>query len=533
MRRNLFCTDAFCWWKKGKKRSKAASSSVGDVPTTELKPKADAEAGAEAGRGTSNGFAAAASEYPSNSPSHSNGTAKGSTAAGNGAVNGSTPTASGSAPTANGSVAATSSGPANGSTTEEPYDLVCIGFGPASLAIAIALHDRGIQARILFLERQTSFAWHSGMLLPGTRMQISFLKDLATQRNPRSWFTFVNYLHQNQRLMEFTNLGTFTPFREEFNDYLTWCAGHFEDHVRYGVDVEDVSPAPAAAGEVNAWTVAMRHIATGHASAVTARNVIVAIGGRPKFPAAITLHPKILHSSVYARGISALLTESEAPYRIAVVGAGQSAAEIFHDLHSRFPNARTQLFLRQHALRPSDDSPFVNEIFNPDRVDSLFELPPEVRRDEITRDKATNYSVVRIELLEELYNHLYAQRLREPDEEKWQHRIRPLREVVGTEEADGGIRLKLRNTRTGEVVESEEAFDAVICATGYARDVHLKILKPVMGLMKKGACTVGRDYRVQFRDGAVARDSGIFLQGCCEDTHGVGFSSYYEARGNC
>jgi L-ornithine N5-oxygenase len=518
--RKLFCTDTFCWWKKGKKRSKG-SSSVGDVPTPELKPKARTEAGAEKGlgnstsNGTSNGFAAAASEYPSNSPGHSNGTAKGFATTGNGTPNG----------------FSSSSNHTNGSAeAEEPYDLVCIGFGPASLAIAIALHDRGIQARVLFLERQSAFAWHSGMLLPGTRMQISFLKDLATQRNPRSWFTFVNYLHQNRRLVEFTNLGTFTPFREEFNDYLSWCAGHFDEHVRYGVEVEDVSPAVGVDGEVKAWDVAMRDIASGNTSAVTAHNVVVAIGGQPKFPAAITPHPKILHSSAYTRSVPAALPDSEAPYRIAVVGAGQSAAEIFHDLHSRFPNARTQLFLRQHALRPSDDSPFVNEIFNADRVDTLFELPADVRRDEIRRDKATNYSVVRMELLEELYNHMYAQRLREPEESKWQHRIRPLREVVGTEECEGGIRLRLRNTRTGEVAESEETFDAVICATGYARDVHLRMLKPVMGLTKKGACTVGRDYKVEFKDGAVARDAGIFLQGCCEDTHGVGFPPPPAAR---
>ena len=58
------------------------------------------------------------------------------------------------------------------------FDLVCIGFGPASLAIAVALHDLSIPANVLFLERQPRFAWHAGMLLSGARMQISFLKDV-------------------------------------------------------------------------------------------------------------------------------------------------------------------------------------------------------------------------------------------------------------------------------------------------------------------------------------------------------------------
>ncbi len=106
------------------------------------------------------------------------------------------------------------------------YDLVCVGFGPASLAIAVALHD-ALEAgtlraapRVLFLEQQSRFSWHAGMLLPGAKMQISFLKDLSTLRDPTSQFTFLNYLHQQGRLVEFTNLGTFLPARAEYEDYL-------------------------------------------------------------------------------------------------------------------------------------------------------------------------------------------------------------------------------------------------------------------------------------------------------------------------
>jgi L-ornithine N5-oxygenase len=88
---------------------------------------------------------------------------------------------------------------------------------------------------------------------------------------------------------------------------------------------------------------------------------------------------------------------------------------------------------------------------------------------------------------------------------------------------DDKVRLKLRNTRTGELVDSgDDAFDAVIFGTGYSRDVHHTMLKPVKSLMKDGCCSVGRDYRVVFREGAVAEDAAIFLQGCCEATHGVG-----------
>jgi L-ornithine N5-oxygenase len=416
---------------------------------------------------------------------------------------------------------------------EEQYDLICIGFGPASLAIAIALHEQSQPARVLFLERQPEFAWHSGMLLPGTRMQISFIKDLATLRNPRSEFTFVNYLHCKKRLVSFTNLGTFLPLREEYNDYMSWCAAHFEDVVRYAQDVISVSPVFSIpdngddAKPVKRWEVLSKCTVTGKPSIRRAKNVVIAVGGRPAFPPSIAPdlpHRRIIHSSRYSDSVPELLDDPSKQYRIAVVGAGQSSAEIFNDLHFRYPASKTSLYIRQHALKPSDDSPFVNEIFNPDRVDTLYSLTPEVRAASIREDSATNYSVVRLPLIENLYDTLYHQRMRDPDENNWQHRIHALQEVVGMEwDQDDKVRLKLRNTRTGELVGSgDDAFDAVIFGTGYSRDVHHTMLKPVKSLMKDGCCSVGRDYRVVFREGAVAEDAAIFLQGCCEATHGVG-----------
>lgn len=84
----------------------------------------------------------------------------------------------------------------------------------------------------------------------------------------------------------------------------------------------------------------------------------------------------------------------------------------------------------------------------------------------------------------------------------------------------GQVCLKLRDTRTGET-EMTAGFDAVIVATGYVRDVHEVLLKPARDLIKGEFCTVERDYKVKFREGTVAEDSGVWLQGCCEGSHGV------------
>ncbi|RPB02035.1 FAD/NAD(P)-binding domain-containing protein [Choiromyces venosus 120613-1] len=408
------------------------------------------------------------------------------------------------------------------SHNQEPYDLICIGFGPASLAIAIALHDQKTQARVLFLERQPEFAWHAGMILPGSRMQISFIKDLATLRNPRSEFTFLNYLHEKNRLVTFTNLGTFLPLREEYNDYMAWCASHFEDYVRYGQDV--VSVAPVGEKPIQNWTVTSRDIENGQEKRLTARHVVIAVGGKPNIPKAFPQNPlnsRIIHSSGYSSTVPKILNDKNKAYKIAVVGGGQSAAEIFNDMHTRYPNSKTSLIIKGSALRPSDDSPFVNEIFDPSRVDSVYSMPTEIRGESIVQDRATNYGVVRLELIEHLYETFYHQRLQNPSEAEWQHRIVPLREVARVEENKlGELHLQLKNTRTGEA-ETTAGFDAIIVATGYVRNVHEALLKPARGLLEGNSYQVNRDYRVQFKEGAVATNSGVWLQGCCESTHGL------------
>ena len=259
----------------------------------------------------------------------------------------------------------------NSTPHDELHDLVCVGFGPASLAISIALHDAldpalnrpasktNWRPKICFLERQKQFAWHSGMLVPGSKMQISFMKDLATMRDPRSSFTFLNYLHQKNRLIHFTNLSTFLPARLEFEDYMRWCATKFSNLVAYGEEVTEVIPHQVGlnGSVVDSFIVRSRNVETGLVTSRTARKVVIAIGGNAKMPPGIPQDPRIMHSSKYCTTLPAMLTNETKPYNIAVLGSGQSAAEIFHDLQRRYPNSRTTLVMRDTALRPSDDSP--------------------------------------------------------------------------------------------------------------------------------------------------------------------------------
>lgn len=430
---------------------------------------------------------------------------------------------------------------------DELHHLVCVGFGPASLAIGVALHDaldaadgtlRTHAPKVRFLERQSSFHWHAGMLLPGAKMQISFMKDLATMRNPRSEFTFINYLHQKGRLVQFSNLGTFLPLRIEYEDYLKWCAAWFDDVVDYGHTVQSVQVGGtnARSGAAEHFVVTSMDDATGRTTSIKTKHVVIATGGRPNIPKSLPVHhPRIIHSSQYATSIDTMFPSGKQPRSVAVIGAGQSAAEVFNNIPDRFPGTRVKLLIRGATLRPSDDSPFVNEVFNPDRVDDIYAQDPKVRARAIALDKATNYSVVRLELLEHIYSMLYSYQIQYQSENDWPQQIIPHCNVSGATDTDidGEPALRLEIEDSSAIYKPSHPshhetldVDLVVVASGYQRNAHEDILRPVRHLMSGGddtakLWTVARDYSLEFEHGRVSPDAGIWLQGCNETTHGL------------
>jgi L-ornithine N5-oxygenase len=426
----------------------------------------------------------------------------------------------------------------------ELFDLIVAGFGPAGLAIAIALQDALEEAnrngastrrkpKVLFLEKQAQFAWHSGMLLPGASMQISFVKDLATLRNPLSKFTFLNYLHTSKRLTYFTQLNTFLPAREEFEDYLRWCSSHFSNVSRFGESVEKIRPVSKSGGSkldnssFDHLQVQSRN-SSGETITRRAKHVVISIGGYPVIPQPFSSspHAKYMHSSQYNYTIERVLPDTSAPHSIAVIGGGQSGAEIFQNLHSRYPNAKTHLIIRDSALRPSDDSPFVNEVFDPDRISGIFDSPDAIRSSIRTMNKSTNYGVVRLDLLEELYGTMFLQRLNYgTDENNWQHRIlrdSKIQSVNLQNPSQISVDLEWNSGVATKSQQRNFKYDAVVFATGYKRDGYQKLLEPLTELFgpTEQWAKISKDYRLLV-PGSNNNKTGVWLQGCNEATHGV------------
>ncbi|MEO3870000.1 SidA/IucD/PvdA family monooxygenase [Nonomuraea sp. B12E4] len=390
------------------------------------------------------------------------------------------------------------------------FDLVGIGFGPSNLALAIALAEAGSPAQsAVFLEKQEAFGWHRGMLIEGATMQVSFLKDLVTMRNPASPYSFVGYLHAKGRLADFINQKTMYPTRVEFHDYLEWVAARFERQVCYDAEVVTIRPVEAD-GEVRELDLAVQR---GELTTYRARNVVLAAGLRPVLPAGVVAGERVWHSQELMYRLAGFPVER--PRRFVVVGAGQSAAEVVEHLHTRFPAAEICAVFSRYGYSPADDSPFANSVFDPAAVDRFYDAPHDVKQMIMTYHANTNYSVVDLDLLQELFRRAYrekvagAQRLR----------VMNLSRAVGLESHSDGVSVHVESLVTGEV-EALRA-DVVVYATGYRPVEPLDLLGAAGRFClrdERGELVVGRDHRVRT---VPEMSCGIYLQGATEHTHGL------------
>ncbi|RFU36347.1 L-lysine 6-monooxygenase [Actinomadura logoneensis] len=397
------------------------------------------------------------------------------------------------------------------------HDILGIGFGPSNLALAIAAMEHNAtpgapQVSVGFLEKQRTFGWHTGMLLDGATMQVSFLKDLATLRNPVSPFGFLSYLHAKGRLVDFINHKVLYPSRVEFHDYLRWCADQLDPLVDYGYEAVSARPVEED-GEVVRFEVVARDWHTGRLVERSGRNLVMAPGLRRRLPEGVVESKRVWHSADLLKRIEEF--DGRTPRRFVVLGAGQSAAEVTHHLYHAFPSAEVCAVFSRYGYSQSDDSPLANRIFDPAAVDDFFGASEQAKADLQRYHSNTNYSVVDVDLIEELYRSWYLERVRN------HNRLRLLNMTTLLDVADKGeeIEVTLRHAPT-EATETLRA-DLLVCATGYSPADARPLLGDVRRLLwtdERGLPRVGRDYRIAADERVVG---GIYLCGGTEHSHGI------------
>ncbi|MFC7221349.1 lysine N(6)-hydroxylase/L-ornithine N(5)-oxygenase family protein [Streptomyces polyrhachis] len=396
--------------------------------------------------------------------------------------------------------------------TGGPLDFLAIGLGPFNLGLA-CLTEPLTELRGLFLEArgEADWAWHPGMLLEGAHLQTPFMSDLVTLADPTSPYSFLNYLKESGRLYSFYIRENFYPLREEFSDYCRWAAARLSS-VRFGQRVREV------VYEDGAYT------ARTDDGTYRARRLILGTGTPPYLPESCRDLPgDAAHNSRYLHHREELRRKES----ITVVGSGQSAAEIFHDLlQSLEPGGYALNWVtRSPRFFPLEYTKLTLEMTSPEYVD-YFHALPAATRERLGAAQKGLYKGINADLIDAIFDLLYVKRRRGP---------LPVRLLTNTA-LDGvdhdGTTYTLHLHQHEQGREFTLDTQGLVLATGYRYRVP-EFLDPVRERIRwdeQGRYDVRRDYSVD-----AAGTGEILVQNAELHTHGfaapdLGMAAY---RNSC
>lgn len=395
------------------------------------------------------------------------------------------------------------------------YSLVGVGIGPFNLSLA-ALAD-SLDVSTLFLEQKQTFSWHPGLLLQGSKLQVPFLADLVTMVDPTSRWSYLSYLQEHNRLFQFFFSERFEVPRREYEHYLQWVSGSL-DNCRFGTKVINVTWSRADDG----FRVDIKR-RDGTIESVIADNVVIGIGSDPFIPTT-PYHTAETRDAVAVIHASQYLNRRETIRncnRVAVVGGGQSGAEIVLDLireqDATGNNGPTPIWLsRTRSFAPMEYSKLGLQHFTPDYVEYFFNLPEETRTN-LAKEQWQLYKAVSNQTLTDIHDELYERTIggRRPNAQ-----FRPAVEVQDLQpDGNGGYTLSCWHIYKKETTLIHT--DAVVWATGYRSKVptFLRDLQSIILRDARGELAIQRDYSIGLRE---KLSGNIYVQNGELHTHGVG-----------
>lgn len=279
------------------------------------------------------------------------------------------------------------------------YDVIGIGVGPFNLGLACLTDPLDLDA--VFLEARDELAWHPGMMLDDATLQVPFLADLVTMADPTSRWSFLSYLKETGNLYPFYIRESYYPLRREYDDYCRWAAERLGS-VRFGqavVSVEHVEDCRGAAYIVT----------TGTGEEYVGRRLVLGTGTQPRVLDCVReAGGPATHSADYLTH-KAALQELDS---IAIVGSGQSAAEIYLDLLTEAPDHGYELtwLTRSPRFFPMEYTKLTLEMTSPEYT-AYFQGLPELTRARLLREQRALYKGISGDLVDAIFDLHYQQRV--------------------------------------------------------------------------------------------------------------------------
>jgi len=381
------------------------------------------------------------------------------------------------------------------------HDLVGIGLGPFNLGLA-CLTEPIDALDAVFLESKPGFEWHAGMFLDGAHLQTPFMSDLVTLADPTSPYSFLNYLKQKGRLYSFYIRENFYPLRVEYDDYCRWAANRLSS-VRFGTTVTEVSYDEE--GELYL-------VRTAAGETYRARHLVLGTGTVPYLPEACRgLGGDLLHTSAYMHR-KAELREKRS---ITVVGSGQSAAEIYHELLSEIDVHGYQLnwVTRSPRFFPLEYTKLTLEMTSPDYIDYFRALPEETRY-RLEKQQKGLFKGINSELIDAIFDLLYQKDVASGDR-PLPTRLLTNSSLVSARYHDGSYTLGFHQDEQGKDFEIRS--EGLVLATGYHYEppAFLAPLRDRLRFDGHGRFDVARNYSID------VTGRGVFLQNAGVHTHSI------------
>lgn len=376
-------------------------------------------------------------------------------------------------------------------TNEAVYNVIGIGIGPFNLGLA-ALSNPISELKTLFLDQRDSFDWHPGLMIDHVTLQTPFLCDCVSMADPTNPLSLLNYLKETGRLYKFFIREDFFIPRKEYNRYCQWVIEQLPQ-CRFSTQVVDITY------EEGLYHVTTIHTKTKETTVFKTERLILGTGTQPYIPSFIPKDDsRVIHTSSYLYRKEELLAQGK---KIAIIGSGQSSAEVFYDLLQN-RNEETQLgwYSRPDRFFPMEYSKLTLELTSPDYVEYFYNRSESARKTILSKQQA-QFKGINYDLINDIYDFIYDLNIDNADPNL---KIIPNSQLNRVDNSNQDF-ISLEFTQLEQEVPYDQEADYLILGTGY-RYHEPAFLQNIQDRIKRdssGLFDVNRNYSIDHNGGEI------------------------------
>jgi len=267
--------------------------------------------------------------------------------------------------------------------------------------------------------------------------------------DPTNKFSFLSYLLKKKRIYPFLHKKSHAVSRAEFNDYLKWAVSEM-DNLIFGHVIDTIIFDKG------------KFIIQTHSGIYQSKNIVIGTGTTPNIPDVLigSLSNCVFHNSEYKKRRKRINFSDK---RIAVIGGGQSGAEIVDDILSGYEQpAEIAWISKRDNFFSLQDSCFSNDFYSPSFSRYFFNLTEKSRKRKNNSLLLTSDGITE-NLLNTIYRKIYD--IKYIKNLNIKISLYPRHRVKKIQHQNGMKILKIINIDKNNSFKNN--FDVIILATGY------------------------------------------------------------------